>query len=80
MKDKRVEYIDVLRGVTMILLFPRLLDKILPLDIKKYFFCSRLIEFFVPLTTLKIGCTSEKSKNIWFFIRFALPLQLEKIT
>ena len=38
MKDKRVEYIDVLRGVTMILLFPRLLDKILPLDIKKYFF------------------------------------------
>lgn len=49
MKDKRVEYIDVLRGVTMILLFPRLLDKILPLDIKKYFFCSRLIEFFVPL-------------------------------
>ena len=40
MKDKRVEYIDVLRGVTMILLFPRLLDKILPLDIKKYFFCS----------------------------------------
>ena len=59
MKDKRVEYIDVLRGVTMILLFPRLLDKILPLDIKKYFFCSRLIKFFVPLTTLKIGCTSE---------------------
>ena len=59
MKDKRVEYIDVLRGVTMILLFPRLLDKILPLDIKKNFFCSRLIEFFVPLTTLKIGCTSE---------------------
>ena len=49
MKDKRVEYIDVLRGVTMILLFPRLLDEILPLDIKKYFFCSRLIEFFVSL-------------------------------
>ena len=23
----------------------------------------------------KIGCTSEKSKNIWFFARFALPLQ-----
>ena len=53
MKDKRVEYIDVLRGVTMILLFPRLLDKILPLDIKKYFFCSRLIEFFVPLQLKK---------------------------
>ena len=48
MKDKRVEYIDVLRGVTMILLFPRLLDKILPLDIKKYFF------FFVPLQLKKI--------------------------
>ena len=54
MKDKRVEYIDILRGVTMILLFPRLLDKILPLDIKKYFFCSRLIEFFVPLQLKKI--------------------------
>ena len=40
MKDKRVEYIDVLRGVTMILLFPRLLDKILPLDIKKFFLFS----------------------------------------
>ncbi len=38
----------------MILLFPRLLDKILPLDIKKYFFCSRLIEFFVPLQLKKI--------------------------
>ena len=39
---------------------------------KKFWFSTHL---FVPLTTLKIGCTSEKSINIWFFIRFALSLQ-----
>ena len=49
MKDKRVEYIDVLRGVTMILLFPRLLDKILPLDINNLIILFSFNRFFVPL-------------------------------
>ena len=35
-----------------------------------------LWDFFVPLTSSKVGCTSEKLKFIWFFIRFALPLHI----
>lgn len=54
MKDKRVEYIDVLRGVTMILLFPRLLDKILPLDIKIIFFLFSFNRIFRTFAAEKI--------------------------
>ena len=34
---------------------------------------------FRTMTASKVGCTSEKLKLIWFFIRFALPLAASKV-
>ena len=62
------------------LILPRAASRLLSPARPKVFFAGKFCSFknssyISPLE--KIGCTLEKSKKIWFFVRFALSLQRE---
>ena len=48
------------------------------MKINRDLFCILLKLHYFELRS-KIGCTSEKPKNIWFFVRFALSLHPESV-
>ncbi len=55
------------KKMLFLLFFARILDKFLTLGRKMYYFCSRLIEFFVPLASPKVLSLGNEKKSLLFF-------------